>query len=373
LDSGSNARYANGHLLFLRDGRLMAQRLDLDSLTLQGTAVPIVEGVQMSASGTGTSGGPGAFSAADTGVLIYQPSLAIQTQLAWADSEGRPGALVGQPDDYADVALSPDGTHAAVSALDRQLGTRDLYIVDTVRGSRERFTSEPADDFAPAWSPRGDRLAFTSVRDGMIDIYDRVVSGASTERAHKVAGSPLGRFAASWSPDGRWLLHIAGGRAMARSDLHLLAMDTDGPPVSLLESPAVETQARFSPDGRSVAYVSSASGNLQVYVTPYPGPVVPQRVSTDAEGGGWPHWRKDGRELVFVSIDGATMLAASRDASGRFAEARRLFKVQLRPLGRLDAYQYDVTRDGRFLLNTYAGDPINSSLTLIVNWPSALK
>jgi Tol biopolymer transport system component len=362
---GSHGVYADGHLLFLREATLLAQRFDPESLSLQGEPFQAAEGVQMA---TRESGGAGAFSVSQSGVLLYQTGLLVRSQLAWTDRAGTPLGTLGDPADYGDVALSPDGSRVLVSALDPLLGTRDLWIFDAARGIRDRFTDEPSDDYAPVWSPRGDRIAFTSVRDGSIELYERRSDG-SGERHLDAGGSPLGKFAAHWSPDGNQLLFIAGGRALARSDVHVATMTGSLPPQPFLESSFVETQIRFSPDGRHVVYTSNESDEMQIYVDAYPAKGERQRVSID--GGMWPRWSAGGREIVFLRIDGTIMSAAVSDTGGRLvvAEPVALFKVRLRPVGRLDAYPYDVTADGqRFLFNTFLEEAASTGLTLVLDW-----
>ncbi len=258
--------------------------------------------------------------------------------------------------------------------LDARVGTRDLWIFDLKRGLPERFTSEPSDDYAPVWSPGSDRLAYTSVRNGGIELYERAVNGSGAERMLDAGGSALGKFAASWSPDGGTLAFIAGGRALAKSDIHTTSMREPATPKPFLESSFVETQVRFSPDGRWVAYASNEPGRLEVYVRPFPGGGDKQRIS--AAGGAWPRWNRDGREIFFLSPD-TTLMSASVTQQGdtlTIGDPRPLYKVRLRPVGRLDAYSYDVSPDGhRFFFDTFVEEATTTGLTLVVNWPATIR
>jgi Tol biopolymer transport system component len=356
--------------LFLRDATLFAWRFDPESRTLQGDPRPIAEQLQIT---TRLSGGTGAFSVSSNGTLVYQTGVGVRSQLTWVDRRGQTLRSVGEQADLVDVRLSPDGTVAAVSRLDPLVGTRDIWTYNLVRNLAERFTTEPSDEYAPVWSPPGDRIAFTSTRDGSIQIFEQPRDRSAPPRKVDAGKSPLGKFAAAWSPDGRSLLFIAGGRALARSDLHQVPMHEGGVSAPLLESPFIETQVRFSPDGRWIAYASNDTGPMEVYVRPFPLGGTPTRVSL--QGGGWPAWRKDGREIFFLSLDGSMMaVTVSLDGNLRIDEPRRLFNVRLRPMGRLDAYSYDVTGDGQqFLMNTFVEEATSTGLTLLVNWPAAVR
>jgi Tol biopolymer transport system component len=237
----------------------------------------------------------------------------------------------------------------------------------------ERFTSAAADDFAPVWSPTGDRLVFSSMREGRVDLF-RKSQAAEDEQRIPDDGLPLGKFAASWSPDGKSILFIAGGRSIARSELMVLPVDGGAAEV-FLESSLVETQARFSPDGRWIAFAMNTSGRLEVYVKPYGRPGNATRISQG--GGRWPRWRSDGQELVFLSPDEMLMSAAIRVTPETVTVdgVKPLFKVRLRPQVRLDAYPYDMTADAqRFLVNSFVEERNASSpMTLVVNWPGLLK
>jgi eukaryotic-like serine/threonine-protein kinase len=371
LQGGSNAKYAQGHLLFFRGRTLMAQPFDVTRLELRGEAVPLAEQVQVPAAGEAGTGG--AFTVSDAGVLAYQTGLdVVRSQLAWYDRAGKRSALLGDQADYNGVALSPDGQWAAVSVLDPAQSTSDLWLYDVARGLRTRFTSDPATEISPIWSPDSSRIIFGSGRKGGIDVYQKPSTGAGSEEMLLEGG--LGKFPASSSPDGRFIVFVYGSAMMRRSDLWLLPLFGDKKPRPFLDTSFIETQAQFSPDGRWIAYMSSASGQFDVYVVPFPGPGNSWRVSP--AGGGWPRWRRDGKEIFYVAPDN-TLTAAAVNGQGSSFEVgagRPLFQLSLRPSARLDAYPYDVSADGqRFLVNTFVEETTSTAITLVVNWTAGLK
>jgi hypothetical protein len=216
LPGGSNAKYASGHLIFLRDGTLTAQPFDLARLDVTGSARPLAE--QVVIAGSAATGSAGAFSVADTGTLVYQEGSVTRSQLTWFDQAGKELGRVGDPADYADAVLSPGASRVAVSIADPAAGTRDLWIFDLARdGARERITFDRADDLAPVWSPDSSRIAYSSVRSNGIHLYERSASAGGPERL--VVEDRFGKFAAHWSPDAKYLVYVAGGGIIQRSDL----------------------------------------------------------------------------------------------------------------------------------------------------------
>ena len=263
------------------------------------------------------TGAAGAFTVSDTGVLAYQTgSGAVRSQLVWHERGGKQTSVLGDQADYADVELSPDDQRVAVSVLDPAQGTRDLWLYDVKRGLRTRFTFDAANEFEPIWSPDGDRLAFSRNKES-VDLYQKPSSGSGSEGALLEGG--LGKFPADWSPDGRFILYMAGGAAIGRSDLLVLPLFGDRKPFPFLESSFVETRGQFSPDGRWIAYASNESGQLEIYVARFPEPGERRRVST--AGGLWPRWRRDGTELVYLAPDN-TLTAATVNGEGATFEVR---------------------------------------------------
>ncbi|MGE5833694.1 MAG: protein kinase domain-containing protein [Acidobacteriota bacterium] len=368
LEGTSSAKYSNGHVLFVRSGRLMAQLFDVTRLRLAGDPVQLAEGVQ---EGGGAGGGfsVGAFSASANGLLAYQSVTPMHMQLAWFDRTGKRLSALGGDADYADVTLSRDGSRAAVSMLDPSSGTRDIWVFDVGRGTRERITSDPADDFAPVWSPTGDRLAFSSARQGRVDLFVVKSSAQGTEAPIATPALDVGKFAATWSPDDL-LVFIAGGRVIARSDVWAVGVSGSRDPFAVLQSPAIETQARLSPDGRWLAYVMNVSSRREVYVQPFPGPGSRQQVSI--EGGRYPQWRRDSSEIYFLAPDDRLMSAAIQltATAAHIGAIRPLFKFQFYRY-RLDAFPYDVSPDGRFLVNTLV-EQTPATISLLSNWPAAV-
>ena len=372
LTRGTNAKYASGHVIFVRGGKLMALPFDaaLRRVAPNATPMTLSEGVQ----DTGGSGGgsAAAFSASDSGVIAYQPVVPIPMQLEWLDRSGARVAALGDVADNAEVVLSPDGLRAAVSVLNPVNGARDITVYDVTRGVRDRITSGPADDFAPVWAPTGDRLIFSSVREGRVDLF-QTTGSLDGEQLLPVPGLAIGKFAASWSPDAAFLAFVAGARVIARSDIWVRPIPHADKAYALLESASVETQPRFSPDGKWLLYSSNESGRMEVAVRPFPGPGPKFQVSVG--GGSWGLWRKDQSEIFFLDRSNNVMAAAiTIDAAGlRVGAIRRLFPIRFRQV-RLDAYPYAVRPDGQqFLVNTLLDEAASSTISLLVNWPAALR
>jgi hypothetical protein len=371
VQGGSNAKYADGFLVFLRGRTLMAQAFDPVRLELRGEATTITE--QLQVPGAGETGTAGAFSVSDAGIMAYQTGLeVVRSQLAWFDRSGRQIALLGDQADYAEVALSPDGQRAAVSLIDPARGARDLWIYDVARGLRTRLTSDPADEISPIWSADASRIVYGSGRKGGVDMLQQPSNGTGAEEVLLEGG--LGKFPTSASADGRFILYLNGSGTMNRSDIYVLPMAGDRKPFPFVDTPFAETHGQFSPDVRWVAYTSNEAGQLDVYVAPFPGPGSHVRVS--AAGGGWPRWRADGKELFYLS-DNDTLMAVtvnSQSTGFEVGTARALFRIRRRPFVRLDAFPYAVSPDGqRFLVNTFVEDVTSSPITLATNWHSALK
>jgi len=348
----------------------MARPFDASRRELHGEAEPLAE--QLQTTSGQVTGAAGAFTVSDTGVLAYQTgAIAVRSQLTWFDREGRQTGLLGDQADYADVELSPDDQRLAVSVLDQAQGTRDLWLYDVKRELRTRFTFDAANEFEPIWSPDGDRLVFARIK-ASVDMFQKPSSGSGSEVALLEGG--LGKFPADWSPDGRFILYIAGGAAIARSDLRVLPLVGDKKTFGFLETPFIETRGRFSPDGRWIAYVSDESGQLEIYVARFPEATEKRRVST--AGGLWPRWRRDGKEIVYLAPDN-TLTAATVNGEGATLEVgavRTLFAAHPRPSVTLGDYPYDVSADGRrFLVNNLVEETASAAITLVVNWTASLK
>jgi Tol biopolymer transport system component/predicted Ser/Thr protein kinase len=359
----------NGHLLFLREGTLMAQRLDAKRFDLAGEPFPVAEQV-------GSTLALGYFSVSANGVLAYRSgSSGGNSQLMWFDREGKPLGALGKIADYlGGVALAPDGKRVAVDELD-QMGKSDIWMLDLARGVHTRFTFD-GQSMRGTWSPDGTRLAFASLRN---NIYQKDSSGAGNEELLAKSGSPEG-----WSRDGRYLLYSVFD-AKTNSDLWVLG-DPSGPPesrkpVPYLQTPFNERQGQFSPDGHWIAYVSDESGlnQYQIYVQSFPAGAGKFQVSTGA-GGMQPRWRRDGKEIFYLAADGKLMAVGVQTAPTFEAVApKALFDPQI-ARGRAPPwvfFRYDVTADGkRFLVNSVSTAPESSApapITVVVNWLAALK
>jgi hypothetical protein len=377
-----------GYLLFVRGsgapgspGTLMAQRFDTRRLELIGEAVPIAEQVSNVS-----------FSVSKTDVLAYVTGSTtlgavaatvvrgvIQGRLTWFDREGKVLGAFGDQSSYRTLALSPDGKRVAFDRGDLQKpNTRNIWLYDFARGVTTRFTFDSGADFDPAWSPDGSEIAFASNRTGPFNIYEKTSNLAGEDQL--LFKSNDAKVTSGWSPDGRYLLFF---NPVPPNHIWLLPVGgkgADQKPIKFSDSEFNEAAARFSPDGRWIAYSSTESGRSEIYVRPFHaasvsgtstanGKPIAGKWMVSKDGGDSVLWRHDGKELFYLSPNGMAM-AVDVNTSGVFQAGvpKPLFKT---PSGVLF---WDVSSDGkRFLMAAPSTANTQRPFTIVLNWQSALK
>ncbi|HEY7863062.1 MAG TPA: hypothetical protein VIE39_05345, partial [Thermoanaerobaculia bacterium] len=352
LPASSNAVYASGHLLFVRDGNLLAQPFDPRRLTTSGSPRPVAQRVELSA----LFWRWGLFSASENGLVAYSPALQASSRLVWFDRFGREIGSVGEPAAFVtSPRLSPDGRRLAVAILDSALNKPDVWLYDLGRSVRTRLTSGPSDNSAAVWSPDGLRIVFTTDRKHQGDLYTKASTGHGAEEPF-IEGEGQ-RFAADFSPDGKFLaVEIREPRGERKVALSIVPASGEGTPKVFFQRSVNFGEARFSPDGRAIAYTSEESGRTEIYLAEFPGPGTRSQVSP--AGGTSPRWGRSGRELFYLAEDGALMAVEVRTGGGPEAGVPvKLFVPHPRAL------DYDVSADGqRFLVVASGADsspPIN--------------
>ena len=358
LKAASNAAYASGHILFVRDRTLMAQPFDHAGVSLAGDAFPISEGIQFDA-----AYGHGVFTVSGNGVLAYQTGTAgNRGQLLWYDRSGKQTGSLGDQARYNWIELSPTGHKVAVEISDERTGEVDLWIYDVARSLRTRFTFEAGPQVNPRWSPDEQKIVYSYRPTGMMGLFVRPVSGIGDQV--KLLDTGMDIFAGDWSADG--LIGFHSMDPNTRQDLWTVPASGDPTPAEYLRTPFGERRPAFSPDGRWVAYESNESGNrIEIYVAPFPQASRKWQVSTD--GGLLPRWRADGKELFYLDdsrrITAVEMKISSQDLE--VGAVTRLFEIRAASATGM----YAVSRDGqRFLVNSLVEDVKESPLTLVVNW-----
>jgi Tol biopolymer transport system component/predicted Ser/Thr protein kinase len=362
----SAAAYAPGFLLYLRESTLLAQPFDAGKLEMRGDPVPVAEQV-----GYFQVAGEAYFSVAGAGALVYGSGTHVaRRQPTWMDRAGKPLGTVGEPAVYSWITLSPEGKRLALERTDPMgLSSTDIWLFDLNRGASRRFTFDPTSDRSPVWSPDGSRIAFTSIRGGIYDLYWKVSSGAGQDELLLKSGES--KYPDDWSADGKLLLYEQAD-PKTRVDLWVLPLQGERKPVPFLQTEFSERQGRFSPDGRWIAYSSDESGRYEVYVQPYPPTGAKWMISRD--GGGRPEWRRDGKEIFFLGDPHQQLLSVDvklpSGGSGGGVEAgvpRVLFPVAF------GTSAYAVSADGqRFLMNAPIQDAAGAQpATVVLNWAAS--
>jgi len=360
------ASTAGGYLLFVRGGALMAQPFDADKLSLTGEPVRVAEQVRYN-----LTNGYGFFSVSENGVLAYELEVSTpNSQLVWVDRTGKPLGIAASPGIYNRFRLAPDERRMVLDLTDSQTGRTDLYIRDLQQGKASRFTFDPANNTFPIWSPDGSRIVWHSNRGTGFSFYQKSASGMGQDELLLPSEALI--YPCDWSTDGRFIVYTLFDHKTGW-DVWALPLEGERNPFPLLQSPSFEGGPRLSPDGHWLAYYTNETGRYEVYVTTFPSPGAKWQIST--AGGAQPQWRRDGRELYYVSADGKLMAVTVKGgASFEAGVPQALCEMRMPYTALNNATFYNAAGDGqRFLINTPLGGTTAAPLTVVVNWMAELK
>ncbi|GAC1631538.1 MAG: hypothetical protein NVS9B14_03510 [Candidatus Acidiferrum sp.] len=365
VSSPVGAQYAGGKLVFVSEGRLMMQALDTKAFKLTGSPSEIAEGVVVDLGVWHST-----FAVSENDTLVYQTGTASgQSQLEWVDRAGKHVAYAGEPGAFFGPKLSKDGKRILMSKGDPGA---DVWISDESGKRQTRLTFGSMSVSEPVWSPDETHIAYGLGIPGKkftLNLIAANGSGSPQVIQQTADISPP----TDWSPDGRYIVcerFTNGGVRMWLVDPSGKEADrvfgAEG--VGASQTVGLQSSGQFSPDGKWMAFVLSTNGP-QIYVASFPGGSGLRQISPS--GGRWPRWRRDGKELFFVS-DRNEMTAVTIREQGEGLEigqpqALFTYRPALR-IFRAGMISYDVSPDGkRFLLNA-AADENMRPLTLVTNW-----
>jgi serine/threonine protein kinase len=366
----SNAIFvAPGFLLFSRQDALLAQAFDLQKLRVTGEPVSVgAEHMALRPHRPALS----LFSASQNGVLVYLNAISRNVQLAWYKRDGARLGAIGEPGPNEGIRISPDETHVLLDRIDTQAGQNDVWTVQLSSGIFTRVTFGPANNIGAEWSPDGQEVAFSSDRriSGLYDVYRKPARGGEDELLS--VSKDQSRFPQQWLRDGSILLNswplVAGGR----NSFYLLPLSGSRKPVLLRKGNResfTDDAPLVSSDGHCAAYYSDQSGQLEVYVASFPDFRDERRVS--ANGAGAPLWRKDGKELFYVTLDGKFM-SVDVQCGERLVTGVPRFLFQLPFPVDVRTIVFCVAENGnKFIF----AEPVESqeTLTVVLNWAEGLK
>ncbi len=363
FDAETPAVYsATGHLLFIRQGQLLAQAFDPDRLELRGKPVPVA----------GHALGGTVLSASAAGPIAYRtpPAESGQRQFAWINRSGRElNRVVYADSSGVGPALSRDGRRVAVFRL--VTGNMDIWSYDTIRRTWDRLTMDPGDDIYPLWSPDDTTMVFGSNRNGGRMNLFRTVSGAAPASEELLLSTSQPKFPMDWSSDGRFLLYESLDPKQG-FDIWALPLGGDRQPFAVVQTDFSDRLPQFSPDGKWVAYQSDRTGRFEIYMRPFPGPGPDTRVSID--GGTQARWDPHGKELFFIAADGQLMSVPVRlpsFPSRDDVEPGRPVGLFAAGIGSTAAnrHEYAVAPDGQsFVVNSELRGPTAPPISVILNW-----
>jgi Tol biopolymer transport system component len=382
IEGGADARYvSSGHLIYARQGVLMAAPFDATQMKVTGGSVGLVADVMQAAYELSSANDSGAaqFAVSQNGAMVYVPGGTVPEaarSLSWVDRTGRAEPLPIPPGPFQQPRISPDGRRVAVATIGLKT---DIWVFEISRSVFTRLTTEGRNG-TPVWTPDSTRLAYRSGIVGPDNLFWRPADGSGA--AERLTKSPHHQVPASWSPDGKALVFYDLGQDLTNStdDLWVVPLSGNRQPQSLVESAFNKGGADISPDGQWLAYHSSESGRSEVYVQPYGRPGARQQIST--AGGQSPVWTRNGQELVYVvpapqaGVGAISMMAAPVTTRPSFGigAPKRLFDGQYAVNS--PARPYDVTTDGqRFLMvQEKERPPVKlTEIILVQNWLEELK
>jgi hypothetical protein len=321
------------------------------------------------------------FSVSETGALAYRAGALTNRQLAWFDREGRLLENVGSPNDYYTWSLSPDEKRLAVTRLDLTGAGSSIWITELASGASYRLTGGSDITFTPLWSPDGSEVLFSAGTEQMMGLRRQPLNGRVSVSVLESDGP---KFLSDWSSDGRFVSYITPWPEWKRLNLFFanIARPADKEnPRRAWPSEYSEAGGYFSPRGsgdgrRWIAYTSDETGRDEVYVRNFPSG---DRKWLVSPAGGWqPHWRHDGRELFYLTLDGTLMAVdLKNDSAFELSSRHALFRTGIPPWEGppgIPTSAYAISKDGRrFLINGTVEGATAPPITIVTNWQASLR
>ena len=364
--------YSDPYLLFVRQGDIYAVRFDAKKLRVTGEPRRIAEQVHFDANEGAASASVNA-----EGILVFRPRYREKRRMVWYDRAGQPSGIALEAENITRPRLSPDGRRMLLTQFIGESGTRGVFSVDLIRGTRTLLTPPPRVGFDPVWLRDGERFVFSSATasgdTGLFVQHDDPQSpplplwvGSGSTIVFDAGAGSSGKEAVNVTPDGKQVI-VREWVSAASYDLWLVPVD-GSPRAPLLRTPASESWADISPNGRLLAYTSDATGTQEVYVRPFQGG---KSVRVSTTGAAILRWSRDGTELFFNSLDKTLM--STRVVSAEpldMAPPERLFQFESNA-----HYSYELSVDGKkFLVNELA-DPASAirSYDVTMGWKQAVE
>ena len=353
--SQSNAVYADGYLLFARGDVLMAERFDPSSGKLSDESRSLAKGVMNDFATWHMDA-----SASSDGLLVFGSGSIADLQLVWMDRSGKQISTIAEKFTNLQFAqISPQGDRVA---LQIDAGVNDIWVLDLARGVRTRLTFGPVANIFPVWSPDGKWIAYNSNRMGQYGLFRRPSDGSGAEEPLLNQEQPV--IANSWSADGKYLIYTKQPQDGSH-EIWALPLEGERKPSLVLKG---GDQAHLSPDGHWLAYTSSESGLLEVYVMAFGGGQGKWQVSSN--GGNLPQWSRDGKELHYMDPTYNLVAVPVTQAGGalQFGAPQTLVPTWSAP-----QVFYDFSPDGKKILLDRVSQLVSQSVTVISNFTAELK
>ena len=364
LTAGSSPRLAtNGHhLLFYRENAVWAASFDIDGYRMGAQAIPVQENIQYQHNAV--------FSMSDDGTLVYWNTSDVDIRnrnLVWVDREGREEMLPLKPQAYRSPRLSPSEDQIAMSILsDAQF---DIWVYSIARGTSMRLTFEEGSEAMSQWSPDGQQLVYSSVRDGVANLFSRAVTGVGTER--RLSSGTNDHYPSSWNADGLAILVTECGGLIVTCGISMVSLEDEPVLSKVLASEFLEVGGVVSPDGAWIAYSSNESGEPQVYVRPFPDVASGSRWQISADGGQVPRWGDEGGELFYWGKTHMMVVPVETTSGFEYGIASPLFELE--GYSFWGGANYDVDHDGQRFLMVKGESSAHGDVVLVQNWLDELE
>ncbi len=345
---------STGYLIYIRGSTIYAVPFDAGRLEVSGPPVPIEEGGWMN-----PGSGQASIGFSNNGVLVFAPSgprSFSSFALAWMDRQGQTRPLFETLRSYFSARLSPDGQKVTT---DVNAANDDIWVYHITRGTLTRLTFAGGNNDLPIWSPDGKYVVYSAEKGKSPNIFRKAWDGSSAEE--RLTNDPSAQTPTSFTPDGKMLSFEQNG------DIWILPMEGDRKPWHFVQSPAIEGEGNFSPDGRWMAYTSNESGKNEVYVVAFPKREGKWQISVG--GGAGPIWSRNGKELFYVNGSSLMVVNVTSGSAFDFSVPRKLCEIPL------STTVWDITPDGqRFLALVSQSQQLTlSRLEVVTEWFEELK